>query len=176
MRIAIYHYRGPNRTLTASTHVRTAFLFWMDTCASTEEMIAQNKRLQRVPVKHSTTEMNEWVVTATVLGRVLQVVRDVSEPHCPRWSCLVNRTIDGVAISPKRLQMNGQLIGTLPEALPPPVLDIGDNTIGGGVDGDGGGDGGGAGGVITWLDSTRTVDNTANSAPPDPNFTHQRNR
>ena len=148
MRIAIYHYRGANRTLTASTHLRTAFLFWMDTCGSTDEAITQNKRLQRVPVHHSTTKMSEWVVAATVRGRVLQVVRDVSEPHCPRWSCLVNRTIDGVAISPKRLQMNGNLIGPLPEALPLPVINIRDAAIGGGVDG----------GVISRLNRTRTAD------------------
>ena len=116
IRLAFYHYIGKNRTLAESTHVKTAFIFLMDTCSNRNEMIELNKELSNdAKVTIETTEKMEWIVTLNVRGKDLQVVRDISEPHCERWSCLINRTINGVVVEPKSLRVNGMEIGVLPE-------------------------------------------------------------
>jgi hypothetical protein len=114
MRIAAYHYRGPNQTLPDSTHVKTAFLFLMDTCESQSELLNLNEEVRTTPVHIETTDDMEWVVEAVVRKKTLKVVRDISEPHCLRWSCLINRTIDGNVVSRKSLQVNGKIVGPLP--------------------------------------------------------------
>ena len=115
IRIAGYHYRGTNRTLSSSTHVKSAFLFLVDVCEKPEEVYDQNKEVRRAAVTLETTEAYEWIVSARIREKTLEVVRDISEPHCERWSCLINRTIDGKIIVRKTLQVNGKLIGRLPE-------------------------------------------------------------
>ena len=116
IRLAFYHYIGENRTLPESTHVKTAFIFLMDTCSNRNEMLALNKELLNdAKVTTKITEEMEWVVNLNVRGKKLQVIRDISEPHCERWSCLINRTIDGNIVEPKSLRVNGMEIGILPE-------------------------------------------------------------
>lgn len=79
-------------------------------------MLALNNELSKdAKVKMEVTEKLEWVVNLNVRGKELQVIRDVSEPHCERWSCLINRTIDGAIVEPKSLRVNGMEIGILPE-------------------------------------------------------------
>ena len=60
-----------------------------------------------------------WTVGATLRGTALAVTRDVSEPHCRRWGCVLRRTINGTAVQPVHLEVNGKPVGPLPGPLPP---------------------------------------------------------
>ena len=56
-----------------------------------------------------------WSVAATLRGTALEVTRDVSEPHCERWSCVLSRSINGTAVAKAPLlSINGDDVAPLP--------------------------------------------------------------
>ena len=115
IRLTAYHYRGPKTTLTSSTHVRSAFVFLVDTCDGDAALQSLSDEMASADVREWTTAKGDvWTVAATLRGTQLKVSRDVSEPHCERWGCVLSRTINGTAVQPVHLEVNGKPVGPLP--------------------------------------------------------------
>ena len=49
-------------------------------------------------------------------GTTLEVTRAIGEPHCPRWSCILSRAINGTAVGWRGpLAVNGEAVVPLPK-------------------------------------------------------------
>ena len=116
LRLALYHYKGVNSSLSQSSHVKNAFLVVADECSfgrtSLEELALKvsSARVESVVDRVA----GNWIVSASVDGTELWVERDISEPHCERWSCVLERRINGSSVVPVPLSMNGRKIVPLP--------------------------------------------------------------
>ena len=60
------------------------------------------------------TDSTVWRLKAIVRGTALEVTRNVREPHCASWECVLSRTINGTAVLPVPLQVNGVVQVPLP--------------------------------------------------------------
>ena len=115
MRLAAYHYRGPASPLQGSSHVRAAFALLVDECAADDALGRLSDELAAADVKTSVSANKVWRVEARLRGTDLEVTRDVSEPHCARWSCVLRRSINGTPVAQAPLlSVNGNDVAPLP--------------------------------------------------------------
>ena len=116
IRLALYHYQGVISSLSRSYHVKSAFLVVADECGAGEltlEDLALKVSSAEVETKVE-KDTGSWTVTASLWGTELSVERDVSEPHCQRWSCVLERRINGDVVVPVPLSVNGKEVLPLP--------------------------------------------------------------
>ena len=106
MRLAMYHYRGRVTKIKGQTHVRAALLFLVDECQDENEMNKMIDEVDSAPVSSDIRD-GTWNVTSSLRGTIFTVLRDVREPHCLRWSCLLERYVNGTIVDPVPLQVNG---------------------------------------------------------------------
>ena len=121
-RLALYHYVGKANQLSSSSHVANAFLMVVQECSSDgsggrgARLMELVKEIAGVVINQHRDE-NVWLLSAVVRGTTLEVVRDVSVPHCSSWECVMTRRVNGTDVVPVPLTLNGQIVVPLPTPL-----------------------------------------------------------
>ena len=100
MRIRARHYHGANRTFAGESSIKAGFVFHVAACDSDAELRALSAELGAAAITSATGAGGVWTARAVLRGTALEVTRDVSEPHCSRWSCLLARSVNGTAVVP----------------------------------------------------------------------------
>jgi hypothetical protein len=113
-RLAMYHYIGPNSTLSSSTHIKNGFLMVVDKC-NDDGLIHLVNEIANVSINQS-IHSDIWHIDTRVRGTRLEVDRNISEPHCNSWECVTSRKINGSEIVPVSLRVNG----VVPVPMPSP--------------------------------------------------------
>ena len=115
-RLVLSHYVGTNSTLNTTTHVANAFLMVVDECGGGPGGMGLKALVNEVAKANvvSVRDGRHWSITTIVRGHEMAVQRDVSEPHCSAWECVMSRKINGTDVVPVPLSLNGAVIEPLP--------------------------------------------------------------